>query len=38
MLGIMLSAAQTLSHLIITYPYEVENLIPIVAIRKLKLR
>ena len=38
MLGIMLSTAQTLSHLIIMYLYEVENLIPIVAIRKLKLR
>lgn len=38
MLGIMLSAAQTLSYLIIVYPYEVENSIPIVAIRKPKLR
>lgn len=36
--SIMLSAAQTCPHLIIIYPYEVENLIPIGAIRKLTLR
>ena len=34
----MLSAAQTWSHFIIRCPHEVQNLIPIVAIRGLMLR